>query len=81
MTEEVRALRKRIELAGSRCLKRAERAQSFDAGAFMLRAAQIASAWRWAPAPESKLEDVIRLLTALNIAANASERLEEPDEL
>ena len=79
-TEAIRSLRRRIESAGARCLKRAERASSWDAGAFSLRAAQIAAAWTWAVASEGQLEDVITLLTALGVAANAAERLEASDE-
>lgn len=79
-TEAVRSLRRRIDHARSRCLKRAERALSFDAGQFMLRAAQIGSAWAFAAASQSQLEDVIALLSSLVIAANAAERLEAPDE-
>lgn len=78
-TPALRSLRKRVTVAGERCLARAVRATSYDGDALMLRAAQIAAEWQHAPATEDQLEDVIRLLTALNIAANASERLAAPD--
>lgn len=73
---EMRALRIRINKARTRCLSRASRSGSCDAGTWMLRASQMAAAWAWAPASVDQLEDVIRLLTALHLAANAAERLE-----
>ncbi|WP_341632088.1 hypothetical protein [Sphingomonas agri] len=77
--DEVPALRQRVGNAGKRCLGRAERTRSWDAGVLMLRAAQIASVWTWAAATEAQLEDVIVLLTALNVAAGAAERLDASD--
>lgn len=74
-TEAVRSLRTRVGIARERCLKRAECASSYDAGQLMLRATQIASAWQWAVATEERLEDVILMLSALNVAANVAERL------
>jgi hypothetical protein len=79
-TEEMRALRKRIDRARSACLHRVERASSWDAGTFMLRGAQIASTWVWALATPSQLEDVLLVVTGLFMAANAAERLEAPDD-
>lgn len=75
-TEEVRALRMRVERGRTRCLKRAERVIGVDSAMIMLRAARIAAAWRWAAKTEDQLRDVIILLTAMNIATNAAERLE-----
>ena len=75
-SDEVRSLRRRIHRASGAAASRATRTASKDARECLWHASEIAGAWTFGPAGKDQLEDVIRALTSMFLAANALERLE-----
>jgi hypothetical protein len=79
--EAKRALRRRLHSAAAAAASRAQRLTNGGlACAIWWRAAQIAGDWQFARVSEEQLEDVIRGLTALFIAANAFGRVESAND-
>ena len=78
-TAEATSLRRRIAASAGKALRRSERTISHDAGALLLRASQLASAWSFRAAEVDQLREIIAALTGVALAANALERAEAPD--
>ncbi len=79
-SENERALRRRIHRAHGSAMARAQRSRHGRARAIFWLAAQMSGDWTFARAATEDLEDVLKTLSYLFLAAGAIERVEAPDE-
>lgn len=79
-SEEERALRARIHLARDTAGSRRDRSTSFEGSRLYAAAGSIAGSWAFKRGvSNASLEEMIKVLTWLFLAAGALERIEDPD--